>query len=88
MPDLRQTIAARLAPEMDALLAAPDFNALNRPLKKLLQDPFGSETLVAFLAEKQAQGALKPCPNLGDRRSNAIEAWNRFAAGGLEAIET
>lgn len=87
MPDLRQTIADRLAPEMDALLAAPDFNGLNKPLKKLLRDPFGKETLVAFLAEKQAQGALKPCPNLGDRRSNAIEAWNRFAAGGLEAIK-
>ncbi|WP_375263990.1 hypothetical protein [Palleronia sp.] len=86
MPDLRQTIADRLTPHLDELAAHTAFEPFADQLQDLLGGDFQGNTLFALLIEKQAAGALKPCPNLGDRDTHSMRAWNRLVSGGPEAL--
>ncbi|WP_375263991.1 hypothetical protein [Palleronia sp.] len=87
MPDLRQTIADHLAPHHEALVASETYGHFHKALKKLLRDPFEKETLFALLLEKQAEGVLKPCRNLGDRQNRHLDAWQRLVEAGPEDLK-
>lgn len=86
MPDLRQTIADRLAPHLDELAAHTKFDPLADRLNEILGGDFQQSALLALLIEKQAEGALKPCRNLGDRSNRSMTAWNRLVSDGPEAL--